>query len=180
MRDFARLRRRFLVLAVVLAAIALAAAVFLLTPYGRSREHLQAEYQKLRTERQQKEAENGPLADIDKGLVTARQQIDAFYRERLPEGYSAISSELAKLAAQNSVKLGPIKYDQEKEIPAPGVQALHVKLNVAGDYKSLVKFINALERNKMLFEPSGVELSESQQGVTLDLTLDTYLREGGM
>ena len=178
MRDFAALRRRFIALAVVLLVVALAAGVFLLTPYGRSREHLQAEYQKLRIERQQKEVENKPLANIDQSLATARQQIKDFYRDRLPAGYAEISSELAKRAQQSGVKHGQVRYDVDKEIPAPGLQTLHVSLDVTGDYKNLVRFINALERDRMLFEPASVALTENQQGVTLKLELNSYLREG--
>lgn len=178
MRDFARLRRRFVALSVALLLVAAAAGAFLLTPYGRSREHLQAEYRKLRVERQQKEVEGKALENIDQSLVKARQQIAAFYRERLPGGYSEISSELAKLAQQSGVKHGQVRYDVDREIPAPGVQTLHVSMSVTGDYKNLVKFINALERDRVLFEPASVELTESQQGVTLALQLNTYLREG--
>lgn len=178
MRDIAQLRRRFIALAVLLALIALAAAVFLLTPYGRSRERLQQEYQQLRVERQRKELEDGPLANIDQRLVVARQQIAEFYRDRLPDQYSAVSAELARLASQSGVKLGQVKYDVEKDLAAPGVRALHVSAKVTGDYKDIVRFINALERDKMLFEPTSVDLSESQQGISLELKLDTYLQEG--
>ena len=179
MRDLGAIRHRFIVLSIVLAAIALGAGVFLLTPYGRSRTRLQEEHSRLFAEMNRKKAESGSLENIDQKLVTARQQIDSFYRERLPQQYSAISAELAKLASQSGVKLGQVKYDADKDIPAPGVRAVHIGATVQGNYLNIVKFINAMERDKMLFVPASVELAEGQGGVTLQLKVDTYLRDGG-
>lgn len=178
MRDLAQVRRRLVMLGVALAVVAVASGGFLLTPYGRSRERLQQDYAELRAERQRKERENGPLANIEQRLVVARQQIGSFYRERLPEQFSAVSAELARLAGQSGVKLGQVKYEVEKEPPAPQVRTLRLSASVTGDYKSVARFINALERDRMLFEPTSVELTEGQQGVTLELKLNTYLREG--
>ena len=178
MRDLGTVRRRLLAVGVGLAIVAIAAAAFLLTPYGSSRAQLQQEYARLFAEKNRKQAESGSLANIDEKLTTARQQIDAFYRERLPEQYSAVSAELAKRAAESGVKLGAVKYDLEKQAPAPGVRAVHISATVNGNYLNLVKFINALERDKTLFVPASVELAEGQGGVTLQLKLDTYLREG--
>lgn len=178
MRDLNAVRKQFVVLAVVLALIAIAAAAFLLTPYGRSRAHLQQEYSRLFAEKNRKQAESGSLANIDEKLVTAEQQIDAFYRERLPEQYSAVSAELDKRASESGVKLGQVKYDVDKDVPAPGVRSIHISATVNGNYVNIAKFINALERDKMLFVPASVDLAEGQGGVTLQLKLDTYLRQG--
>jgi Tfp pilus assembly protein PilO len=178
-RDLQAVRQRFVVLATVLALIALGAGVFLLTPYGRSKERLQADDEQLRLEWQHKEAEYGPLANIDQKLVEARQQIGSFYRDRLPDQYSAISAELTKLAGESGVRLGPVKYDVDKDVPAPGVRALHIGASVTGQYVNIVKFLNALERDKLVLVPASVDLSEGQTGVSLDLRVDTYLRAEG-
>ena len=178
MRDFTAIQRRLITLGIVLALIALAAGIFLLTPYGRSRASLQQEYSRLHAEKNRKQAESGSLENIDQKLVAARQQIDAFYRDRLPRQYSAVSTELAKLATQSGVKLGQVKYDVDKDVPGPGVRLVHISASVNGNYVNIAKFINALERDKTLFIPDSVELAEGQGGVTLQLKLDTYLREG--
>jgi Tfp pilus assembly protein PilO len=177
-RDLAAVHRRFIVLAIVLAVIAIAAAAFLFTPYGSSRTRLQEEHARLFAEKNRKQAESGSLANIDDKLVIARQQIDAFYRDRLPEQYSAVSAELAKRAQESGVKLGQVKYDVDKDVPAPGVRSIHIGATVNGNYVNIAKFINALERDKMLFVPASVDLAEGQGGVTLQLKVDTYLREG--
>jgi Tfp pilus assembly protein PilO len=178
MRDLVALRRRLVALAIVLGVIAVSALVFLFTPYGRSKERLEDEFAQLRDQKTQKELESGPLANIDQKLVEAHRQIDAFYRDRLPAQYSDISAELAKQASANGVKLGGVKYDADKDAPAPGVRAVHITAAITGNYVNIVKFINALERDKMLLAPASVDLTESQAGVSLDLRLDTYLREG--
>jgi type IV pilus assembly protein PilO len=41
-----------------------------------------------------------------------------------------------------------------------------------------VKFINALERDKIFFVIGGVTLGEQQGNVRLQLKLETYLRSG--
>jgi len=179
MRDFAAIQRRFIALGIVLAVLALAAGIFLLTPYGRSRANLEQEHERLRAEMNRKRAESGSLENIDQKLVTARQQIDTFYNDRLPQQYSAVSTELAKLATQSGVKLGQVKYDVDKDVPGPGVRAIHIGAAVTGNYVNIAKFINALERDRTLFIPASVELAEGQGGVTLQLKLDTFLRETG-
>ena len=178
MRDLLAVRRRFVAAAIVLGVVALAALIFLFTPYGQSKERLEDEYGRLTAEKNQKQLESGSLVNIDQKLVEARRQIDAFYRDRLPGQYSDISAELAKLASANGVKLGGVKYDLDKDAAAPGVRTVHITAAITGNYVNLVKFINALERDKMLLVPASVDLTEAQQGVTLDLKLDTYLRAG--
>jgi len=179
MRDFEAIRRRFIALGIALAVLAVAAGVFLLTPYGRSRGSLQQEHARLFAEMNRKKAESGSLENIDQKLVAARQQIDTFYRDRLPQQYSAVSAELAKLATQSGVRLGQVKYEVDRDVPGPGVRLVHIGASVSGNYVNIAKFINALERDRTLFVPASVELAEGQGGVTLQLKLDTYMRDTG-
>ena len=49
--------------------------------------------------------------------------------------------------------------------------------SVSGDYRPVVQFINALERDKNFFAINGISLSGQQSGtVNLRLRLTTYLR----
>ena len=49
--------------------------------------------------------------------------------------------------------------------------------NLTGDYRGLVTFINALERDKIFFLVNGVTLTGQQTGqVSLRLRLTTFLR----
>ncbi|MBV9181136.1 MAG: hypothetical protein JO356_07485, partial [Acidobacteria bacterium] len=52
-----------------------------------------------------------------------------------------------------------------------------VEAELSGDYLQLMRFINALERNRLFFIIDGVELAGEQSGsVKLQIKLETYLR----
>jgi hypothetical protein len=51
--------------------------------------------------------------------------------------------------------------------------------DLSGSYVALARFINALERDDMLFIISGIELAGEQTGpIKLQMKLETYLRTG--
>jgi hypothetical protein len=54
-----------------------------------------------------------------------------------------------------------------------------MEAELSGNYVSLAKFINALERDDMLFIISGIELGGEQSGpIKLQMKLETYSRAG--
>ena len=59
-----------------------------------------------------------------------------------------------------------------------GLRNLNIDLALSGSYLQEVKFINALERNKLFFLIDGVTLGEQQGNVRLQLKVETYLRSG--
>ena len=177
MNRLALMRRRFRVVAVVLAGIALAAAAYLLL--GASRASQEAEYSRLRHERDQKRIDVAPLVGMDKKLTRARADIDDFYATRLPGQQSDVTAELARVAGSTGVHLNRVGYEF-KAADVPGVSQVIVTAEVSGEYAHLVRFINALERDKILFIPDSVDLNEDQGGqVRLGLKVQTYMRTGG-
>jgi len=59
----------------------------------------------------------------------------------------------------------------------PGATRIGIDAQLAGDYVNEMKFINALERSKLLFVVNSVDLGEAQGGnVRLELRFETYLR----
>ena len=58
------------------------------------------------------------------------------------------------------------------------MRKLNIEITLSGDYLQEVKFINALERDKIFFLIDGVALGEQQGNVRLQLKLETYLRSG--
>ena len=61
----------------------------------------------------------------------------------------------------------------------PGVERLLVKASLSADYLNLVRFINALEREKMLMVIDSVKLNESQGGdVRVDLVMEAFRKAG--
>jgi type IV pilus assembly protein PilO len=138
------------------------------------REQLNERWKEL----QQKTREVEPLRGLDKKIPVARKEIDDFYAQRLPSQDSAISEDLGKVAAQTGVRIASVKYTMKDPEPV-GVRRLEVEASLAGDYLSLVRFINALERNQLFFLVDSVALGGEQGGVVkLQLKLETYLRTG--
>jgi len=176
MANLRRTRRRLTTLAIALAVLDLAAAGFLLSPLGRSRSAREAEYAEARRELQIKMRDAVPLRGMDKKLDLARQQIAGFYRERFPAQYSAVSSELAKVASETGVRVSKIAYDP-KPAEVPNLQQVVINANLDGDYLQVVKFINAMERDRMFFMVDSLTLAQEQGGmVRLEVKLETYLR----
>jgi len=176
MANLRNARKRLAIVAIVLGVLDLAAVAFLVSPLGRSRSARQEEYQQARLELQMKLRDAVPLRGMDKKLDLARQQIAAFYRDRFPAQYSAVSSELGKVANDNGVRISQIAYDP-KPAEVPNLQKVAINANLDGDYLHVVKFINALERDPMFFMVDSLTLAQEQGGVVrLQLRLETYLR----
>jgi type IV pilus assembly protein PilO len=114
---------------------------------------------------------------MDDKLKQASKDIGGFYDTRFPAEYSGVSDELGNLASDTGVHLTGVKYDP-KDAPIEGLQKLNMEITLSGDYLQEVKFINALERDKMFFLIDGIALAEQQGNVRLQLKMETYLRSG--
>jgi len=170
------LRRKLTLAAAVLLALDLAAGIFLLSPLGRSRRAHQEDYDHLRVSLKTKMSESLPLRGMDKKLVQAETDLAGFYRDRFPAHASAIPEQLGKLAGSNGVRLTEVRYTSEAAGQA-GLQRVSMDATLAGDYRQVAKFINALERDRMFFVIDEVTLNQQQGGfVRLQLKLQTYLK----
>src|SRR6185437_33893 len=119
-----------------------------------------------------------PLRGLDSKITASTQDADAFYAERLPYAYSQVLSELGHLAQKTGVRWANAQYAQQPVLNSEyALTELHIDASVSGDYRPIVEFINNLERDKMLFVISGINLSGQQAGtVNLRIRLTTYLR----
>ncbi|WP_255551297.1 hypothetical protein [Granulicella sp. dw_53] len=120
-----------------------------------------------------------PLAGLDEKLKQATLDADQFYSHRLPFSYSEVAGELGVLSKKQNVKLTRGQY-AEAPVLAGGIGPLtevRMDASLTGDYRSLVLFINGLERDKMFFLIRGVSLTGQQSGaVGVRMGLTTYLR----
>jgi type IV pilus assembly protein PilO len=174
MPDVRDVRKKVKIAIAALLAVDVVAAVVLFSPLVGSEQSRRDQLNQLWRELQQKTHEAEPLRDIDKKIATAHQQIEDFYKNRLHSQDSAISEELGKVAGQNRVKIGQIRYKQ-KDSDAVGLRPLEIQADFSGDYLQLVRFINALERDPLFFIIDSVELAGEQGGmVKLQLKLETY------
>lgn len=176
MHKLKKIRQRILIAITVFLLLGIGAAVYLyLGPSGGAREQA---YLAAQNDLRSRQREVQPLRGMEKKLKVAEKEIDRFYRERLPDQASEIPAELEKLAAKNGVRISQAKYDR-KPADIAGLTRVEIDTNLEGDYLQAVKFINALERDRMFFILSRIDLGEQQQGgfVRLGLKLETYLRE---
>jgi type IV pilus assembly protein PilO len=174
MPDIKKTRNRLYVVAAVLVLLDIAAIAMLMTPLaGREslrQEELRQAWLNLKTR------ESAPWRGMDKKIPQAKHEIDAFYRDRFPSSYSAISTTLDNIAAQSGVKVSSERY-AEKDADIPSLQRVEIDADVSGDYVPLAKFINSLERSQLFFIIDGLDLGgEMTGGVRLHIKVETYLR----
>lgn len=178
MPDLTRTRHKLKVAAIAMLAVDAVAAVLFFSPLVGSSASRKEELQRLTVEQRQKTKQVEPLRGLDKKVALAKSEIDQFYRDRIPTRESVISDEMGKLAAQNNVKLGQVKYET-KEPEQVGLTPVFMEANCQGDYLHVVRFVNALERSKTFFLVNTVVLGDAQGGtVKLQMKVESYLRNG--
>ena len=122
-----------------------------------------------------------PLEGIDDRLALSTEQADDFYLHRLPYAYSQVAAELGVLKNRSGVRLARVQYAQAPVlVGAYALTQVSMDASISGDYRPVVGFINALERDRMFFVISGLALTGQQTGqVNLRLRILTYLRPSG-
>jgi len=163
----------------VLAALIIACLVYIFSPAGHSRKARKQEYAQLQAEVEAKRKDVLPMRGMDNKLKEASTDIDTFYQQRFPAQYSAVTEEIGKLAGETGVHLTAVKYD-DKEAAIENLRKLNIEITLSGDYLQEVKFINALERDKIFFLIDGIALAEQQGNVRLQIKVETYLRSGAL
>jgi Tfp pilus assembly protein PilO len=171
-------RNRFFIALIVLLVVDAAALGFLFTPWGRPPEQREAEYNRLRAEWQQKRRESQPLVGMPEKLQRANKDADALLTGRVADQSSQISNELGKLAAEDHVMLERAQYET-KDAELPGIERIVVKASLSADYLQLMKFINALERSKLLTVLDSIKLNEQQGGIVrVEMVIESYAKAG--
>lgn len=129
----------------------------------------------LEIERRTLELQNRPLRGLGSKVELARSATADFYRQRIPANYSSILTDIDNVAVKNNVRLTRVQYT-----PAPAIEGLtelRLDASLSGEYPSIVRLINGLERDKTFFMINAITLTGQQGGlVNLRLRLVTYLR----
>jgi Tfp pilus assembly protein PilO len=118
--------------------------------------------------------------EIEKNLKeNVRKQCDTFFAEQLRPadgGYSSIVADIGEVAKNTGLQASGISF-REREVEGRGVVEVQVSANVEGNYPSIVRFINGLERSKSFYLLNRIALDSSEAGlVKLTLELKTYFR----
>jgi len=178
MPDLRQARRKIKTALIAMAAVDVVAIVVLVSPLVGSSQSRRAELDRLWQELQQKTRQVEPLRGMDKKVALASQQIRDFYKDRLPAQDSAIYDQLGKVAAENGVKIASARSKAEDPLDV-GLRPITIEADLSGDYLQLVRFLNALEREKIFFVVDSVTLGGEQNGpVKLSVKLETYLKAG--
>jgi type IV pilus assembly protein PilO len=119
-----------------------------------------------------------PLRGLDEKLVASTSDADSFYRNRLPYATSQVASEIGALSTREHVRWAQAQYAYGSVLSGDyALTEIKIDANVSGDYRPIVQFINALERDKLFFVINGINLTGQQTGqVNLRIRVTTYLR----
>jgi type IV pilus assembly protein PilO len=113
---------------------------------------------------------------IKKDVPTARRDCDEF-ESSLPHagtGYSVVSSELAEFGHKAGLQIGSLSFHQNDH-ESRGVSEVTVDAEVTGDYKSVVRFLNGVQRSENYYAVDSLTLSGEAGGRTPSGTLRVAL-----
>jgi len=169
-------RQKVKIALVILLLVDVAAAGLLYSPLVGSGQSRKEQLRALEIEMRLKTKAVEPLRGLPEKIVTAREQIDRFYKERLPGQESSVLEAMGKLADQSGVKIGQVRYKLAEDEQV-GLRPLYIEAEFSGGYLQLVRFMNSLERDKLFFLIDSVDLGGEQNGVVkLQMKLETYLK----
>ena len=176
MPDLRKTRKDLKITLLILAGVDLLAAALYFSPLIGSAETRRMEMNQLQSELTAKTRQVAPLKDLPKKVNLAAEQIGDFYKKRLPSENSQILTEIGKLASANGVRIEQGRYKPGEDVTV-GLQQINMEYDLAGNYTSLARFINAVERDDMFFIIDSVSLGGDPQGpVKLAVKLETYLK----
>ena len=139
----------------------------------------QSEVTRLQTQHKLLDADVRRAQKIRDLLPEVQEQSNQFFSHQLREvssGYSSIESDLSAIAKDAGLRTNSITFRQ-REVGNRGVVEVELAGMVEGDYLSLVKFINGLERSQNFYVLDSLSLASSTGGsLRLNLQLRTYFR----
>src|SRR5947207_15722022 len=126
-------RQKVKVALVILLVVDVAAAALLYSPLVGSRPSRRDQLKALEIEMRLKTRAVEPLRGLPEKIVTAREQIDRFYKERLPGQESSVLETMGKLANQSGVKIGQVRYKLADDEQV-GLRPLYIEAEFSGGY----------------------------------------------
>ena len=121
------------------------------------------------------EMQTAPLRGLDKRVGESRDQIKAFYADRIPANYSSFATRIGDLQVKSGARATRTSYTQGK--PGPDLTEIFLDANITGEYPQIMHFVNSLERDKIFFAVKQMALTGQQGGlVNLRLQVSTWMR----
>ena len=125
-------------------------------------------------------------SEIQKKIPSSLKKLDEFEASLSPaaSGYSAVSQELSEVAQKNHINIDDEKFHQ-KEITGRNLTELEIETFISGDYTSIVRFLNALQRSKSVYivdslqvdSPNSVPGQATTGILKVNLHMRTYFRK---
>jgi type IV pilus assembly protein PilO len=161
----------FAVLLVLVVALAVRFALDWAAISSRSKDALAGKQVELRA----LDMQTAPLRGLDGRVSENRGLIQEFYKERIPANYSSFANRIGELQVKSGVRLSRMQYTQGP--PGPDLTEISLDAGITGDYPQIMRFVNALERDKTFFVIRQMALTGQQGGlVNLRLRVSTWLR----
>ena len=144
-----------------------------------SEQQLQLRAVRLRAEVAALRSNLNRAKDVQKGIPDIAQECDRFYNDQLlgpSQGYPALVADLGDIAQKAGLETRGVRFTQ-KNASKHGVTEVDATAVVEGNYDSLIRFINGLERSKNFYVLESLQLASSTKGrVKLNIRLHTYFR----
>jgi type IV pilus assembly protein PilO len=158
-------------LAVMVVTLVIVVGLDLAGTSSRSTEALAGKQLELRV----LDKETAPLRGLEMRVADSRAQMQAFYTKRIPANYSSIATRIGELEVNSGVRLSRVQYSQG----LPGVDLTEISMDagISGDYRQIMRFVNALERDQTFFVIRAMTLAGQQGGsVNLRLRVSSWMR----
>ncbi|HLW85858.1 MAG TPA: hypothetical protein VKR60_11640 [Candidatus Sulfotelmatobacter sp.] len=176
MADLRQTRKNIQTALAILVGVDVLAAVAFFSPLVGSAESRRLEMHTLQAELTAKTRQVAPLKDLPDKVKLATRQVADFYKKRFPSQNSQIASELGKVMNAEGVTIEQMQY-KPQDVGPGGLQPWEIEADLSGNYVSLARFINSLERDEMFFIISSVAFTGEQTGpVKLKMKIETYLK----
>lgn len=119
------------------------------------------------------------VSDIRGRLSDVQHNAENFYGDEFlarDSGYSTIIGDLNEISKTSGLRTTSVTF-KERPLETRGVTEVTVNATVEGDYVSVVRFINGMERSDNFYLLDSLGLASSTGGsIKLNLQLRTYFR----
>lgn len=140
---------------------------------------LAREYRELELQR----ADIKRATSIRQRIPTIQKGFDQFEASLLPasKGYSSLASEIGSIAGKAGVKVDDVHFHQ-KEVPTRGLSEVEIESTISGEYASVVRFLNGLQRSQNVYAVESLSLAQGDSAqnpsgiIRVNLHMKTYFR----
>ena len=121
--------------------------------------------------------------EIQQAMPTTKADCDRFENSLPPSGsgYSVISAELEDVSRKAGLQIASLSF-HPKQLGGNAITEVALDASVSGNYKSVVEFLNGLQRSKNHYIVDDLSLANDSRGqagssdVRVDLHLRSYFR----